>query len=143
MGLRREFRVTDRQATRPDNLLAPSVIVAWREVGGEYEAKLMVLERVWRERLGEISQDSLKAEGFLGPDAIKRFRREWSDRTHRQFDLLRKVWVFRLRPLSGEDEFSELAFLHLAHLYEEHLSPEMRERVETIKAKYEADPTTA
>lgn len=137
-GERREFRILDKQATRPDNLIAPCLVVGWREVGGEYDSRLMVLERIWREHVGAITQESLEAEGHFGADAFQSFRHEWVDRTHRPFNLMQEVWAVRLRPLAEGDitEFFRLAFLHLARLYDGHLPDNVSQLAKDIEREY-------
>lgn len=140
-GQRREFRILDRQSTRPDTLTAPSVIVAWRRLGDGYESRLMVLERVWRERLGEISPESLEAEGHFGSNGFQSFRHEWVERSHRRFDLMQEVWCVRLRLFGEFDaiEFGKLAFIHLANLYEEHLPQGVAQVATEMRDEYKRD----
>jgi hypothetical protein len=60
----------------------------------------MVLEAVWREPLGAISEESLAAEGY---GTMREFRRAWIIREKRRFPLLTPVTVYRVRAWMPED----------------------------------------
>jgi hypothetical protein len=78
-----------------------------------YEAVLTVLEAVWRERLGAISEESIANEGFA---AMAEFRRAWIIREKRRFPLLAPVTVHRVRPWTPEDA-AAMGDALLRHLY--------------------------
>jgi hypothetical protein len=59
----------------------------------------MVLEAIWREPLGAISEKSLANEGY---DSFAQFRRAWTIRERRRFPLTAPVTVHRVRPWTPE-----------------------------------------
>lgn len=61
----------------------------------------MVLEETWKEPLGAISPESLKAEGF---ESLAQFRRYWMKRTRRQFRPAALITCYRVRPWEPDDE---------------------------------------
>lgn len=66
-----------------------------------YLRELMVLMATWRERLENISPESLAAEGQ--PD-FAHFRRYWMIREKTKFRPTREVSVFQVRPWQAHDE---------------------------------------
>lgn len=117
-GSKREFRAAGHAVTQLWNVTPPIPVVAWTARRSErYESALMVLEATWQEMVGAISEESLEAEGF---PSMAHFRRYWMGRTKQRFRPLQKVQVYRLRPMTAEDQ----AFLGLKlfrKLYAEHL----------------------
>jgi hypothetical protein len=84
-----------------DSVETPVPVVAYKvSRDGEYDSRLMVLESVWREPLGAISGDSLKAEGC---DTLADFKRAWLAKRKRYFNVLAVTTVYRLRPWEPED----------------------------------------
>ena len=65
-----------------------------------YDAELMVLEAVWREPLGAITEESSGNDGYA---TMAEFRRAWVMREKRRFPLLAPVTVYRVRPWTPED----------------------------------------
>src|SRR4051794_20235096 len=82
-GLKREFRGTPGNQSAlwmtepPVPVLAYTMERASYRQQTAYDARLMVLERVWREELAAISDESLANEGF---DSFEAFRRAWMRR---------------------------------------------------------------
>jgi hypothetical protein len=100
-GYKREIRSRQSSLTAVHGLLLPTPGVAYRlhpQYG--YDAALMVLEAVWREPLGAISEESLANEGHA---TMAEFRRAWVMREKRRFPLLAPVTVHRVRPWTPED----------------------------------------
>lgn len=100
-GYKREIRSRQSSAGALQSLSPPTPCVAWRlhrQYG--YDSVLMVLEAVWREPLGAISEESIANEGYA---TMAEFRRAWVIREKRRFPLLAPVTVHRLRPWTFED----------------------------------------
>jgi hypothetical protein len=100
-GYKREIRSRQSSVILVQGLSPPSPCVAYRlhpQYG--YDAVLMVLEAVWREPLGAISEESLANEGY---ESMAEFRRAWMIREKRRFPLLAPVTVYRVRPWTPED----------------------------------------
>lgn len=116
-GVKREFRGSTGTASRFFSVDPPTPVVAYRVRRGEYDSKLMVLERAWQEPLGAISEESLAAEGF---DSFGAFRRYWMQRERKRFTPTRRVWVYRVRPWSDAD-MEPMALRLLMRLYGEWL----------------------
>jgi hypothetical protein len=115
-GLKREFRALSGHVSALWNVEPPTPIVAYRINGhGEYDARLMVLEDLWREPLGAISPESLAAEGC---ESLHEFKRAWLVRRKRYFNVLAQTTVYRLRPWGPKDE-REMADRILQGLYGE------------------------
>ena len=74
----------------------------------------MVLEAVWREPLGTISEESLANEGYA---TMAEFRRGWVIRERRRFPLLDTVTVHRVRPWTPDDAAAMGDALLRHHLY--------------------------
>lgn len=120
-GRKSEFR---RRVTRVAVPEAPTPVVAYRVTNGvNHEARLMVLERTWREPLGAISEESLAREGFR---SLAEFRRHWKIRTKHPFRPLDEVQVYRVRPWEPGDMVT-LGTCLIARLYGEHLPLDQRE----------------
>jgi hypothetical protein len=100
-GRKTEFRVGDMRY-RLDWVRdhAPTPVVAYAPVRGGHDAALMVLERCWREPVGEISDESLLREGYA---TFADFRRYYRNRTKRAFRPLQEVWCFHVRPWREAD----------------------------------------
>jgi hypothetical protein len=100
-GYKREIRSRQSSLTVLQGLSLPTPCVAFRfhrQYG--YDAVLMVLEAVWREPLGAISDESIAAEGYA---TMADFRRAWIIREKRRFPLLAPVTVYKVRPRTPED----------------------------------------
>lgn len=120
LGRKSEFRAAGRVGSVPT--IQPLPVVAWCPVayGPEPEQKLMVCERAWTERLGEISPESLAREGF---SSMREFRDYW--RKHRAggrkaYKPLLQVAVYRVRPWT-EDDLELCGATIVEYLYEQHL----------------------
>lgn len=101
-GHKREFRAACGKHSALFNVATPTPAVAYTILfSGEYDSTLMVLEAVWREPLGAITEESLANEGF---DTFAEFRRAWMIREHRRFPPLRMTTVYKLRPWTPQDE---------------------------------------
>lgn len=118
-GSKTEFRTVKPTAIATfDSVEVPTPVVAYAvKPGGRHDSQLMVLTAAWREPLGAISPESLAAEGF---PSLAVFRRYWMQRTHRRFQPLMIVNVFRLREFQEEDR-AILGAQLLQRLYKEHL----------------------
>lgn len=115
LGTKTEFRQPGANA-RLQQVKCPTPVVAYAlPRGGQPRASLMLLERTWREMLGNISDESLEREGF--PD-IAHFRRYWMQRRKARFRPGDEVQVFRVRPC---DDYDYMGRLLLARLYGEHV----------------------
>jgi hypothetical protein len=100
-GNKREIRSRQSSVIAIQGLSLPTPCVAYRvHPYHGYEAALTVLEAVWSEPLGAISEDSLAIEGFA---SMAEFRRAWVIREKRRFPLLAPVTVYRARPWIPED----------------------------------------
>lgn len=79
----------------------PCPVVCYRTGGTnqDYDSRVMVLEEVWREPLGAISQDSLDRLGMTFPE----FRRDWVERRGKGFEPLLEFNVFRVRQFERAD----------------------------------------
>ena len=100
-GAKREIRSRQSSVIALQAFSLPIPCVAWRlhpQYG--YDAELMVLEAVWREPLGAITEESIAAEGYA---SMAEFRRAWTIREKRRFPLLAPVTVYRLRRWTPED----------------------------------------
>lgn len=117
-GAKHEFRAASGQHSALWNVTTPSPAVAYSINGcGGHDCALMVLEKVWREPLGAISDESLAAEGFA---TFGEWRRAWCIREHRRFPPLRMTTVYRVRPWTADDT-TEMGDVLLAHLYGDYL----------------------
>jgi hypothetical protein len=99
---RREFRASPRAVPQLWDIDTPLPVVAYTvhpQQGHLY--KLMVLEETWRERLEDISAESLAAEGHA---SFAHFRRAWMKREKTKFKPTREVSVFRVRPWVPDDD---------------------------------------
>ncbi len=113
-GAKREFRAASGRHSALWNVATPSPAVAYTiNTRGEYDGALIVLENVWREPLGAISEESLTAEGFA---TFPEFRRAWMLREKRRFPPLRMTTVYRVRPWADHDATCMGCAL-LRHLY--------------------------
>lgn len=114
-GVKREFRASGGHQTQVWNLATPCAVVAYAvRHTGSHEARLMVLERTWREKLGAISPESLAAEGCR---TLAEFKRAWAKREKRRFPPLREVQVYRVRPINLDDDVPELGAALFKRLY--------------------------
>jgi hypothetical protein len=125
-GYKREIRSRQSSLTAIQGLSPPLPCVGWRlHPHHGYEATLLVLEGVWREPLGAISEESLAAEGYA---TFAQFRRAWTIREHRRFPLLAQTTVYRVRPWTPDDA-PEMGELLLRRLYGEFLPDRSTEPV--------------
>ena len=100
-GAKCEIRSRQSSLIALNVLSLPTPCVVWRlHPYHGYEAVLMVLEAVWREPLGAISEESIGNEGY---DSMAEFRRAWIIREKRRFPLLDTVTVHRVRPWTPDD----------------------------------------
>jgi hypothetical protein len=83
---------------------------------GRHDARLMVLERMWREPLGALSPESLAAEGC---QTLAEFRRRWMLTNRKRFTPSRIVSVYVVRPWRAGLDEREMADRLLEHLYAE------------------------
>jgi hypothetical protein len=128
-GAKREFRAGSGQHSALWNVTTPSPAVAYSINGrGDYDSALVVLESVWREPLGAISEESLGAEGFV---TFPEFRRAWMLREKRRFPPLRITTVYRVRPWTGDDT-TEMGDVLLAHLYGDFLPHQQNSGVASL-----------
>lgn len=100
-GHKREIRSRQSSTIALQHLSLPTPAVVYRcHPHHGYEAVLMVLEAVWREPLGAISEESIVNEGYA---TVAEFRRAWVIRERRRFPLLATVTVHRVRPWTPDD----------------------------------------
>jgi hypothetical protein len=85
--------------------------------------KLMLIERIRRERLMEITEDGLARAGYGGnwEEAFPRFRRDWMTGEKKRFEPNRQVIVFTVRP-PVHDDVQVVAMNLVNHFYGEHLA---------------------
>jgi hypothetical protein len=118
-GIKTEFRAANGRGAVSQlwNVPTPIPVIAYTIRRGEYDARLMILERFWQEPLGAISEESLRREGFAN---LAEFRTYWMAREHRRFRPTRKMFVYQVRPWL-RDDVNESAVRLLRHLYGEFL----------------------
>jgi hypothetical protein len=114
-GRKGEFRSASGNVTSLWNVQCPTPVVAYKKGAVGYDSTLMVLEGTWREKLMEISPESLAAEGFR---SFEDFRRYWMRRERRKFMPLVEVSVYRVRPWR-EDDRRQMGDAILERLYGE------------------------
>lgn len=101
-GTKREFRASPKAMPQLWDIEPPLPVVAYSIHPQQgYVKELMVLTATWRERLEDISAESLAAEGQ--PD-FAHFRRYWMIREKTKFKPTREVSVFRVRPWEPNDD---------------------------------------
>lgn len=117
-GAKREFRAAPgSQSQGFDAVNPPMPVVAYSvDRQGRHDAKLMVLERTWKEPLGAITPQSLAAEGCRD---LAAFRRRWMLANRKRFTPTRLVAVYVVRPWRDELDMREMADRLLEHLYGE------------------------
>jgi hypothetical protein len=99
---KREFRASPRAVPQLWDVEVPLPVVAYTVHPQQgHLRQLMVLERTWRERLEDISAESLAAEGH---PTFAHFRRAWMKREKTKFKPTREVSVFRVRPWEPGDD---------------------------------------
>lgn len=125
IGTKTEFRAAGHAVTQLWNVTCPTPVVGWtaRRVG-TYDSALFVLEATWQEMVGAITEESLAREGF---PSMAHFRRYWMARSKRRFRPLQKVQVYRLRPMTPDDE-AMMGLQLFRKLYAEHLDGIRRDR---------------
>ena len=121
-GIKTEFRAGGGRGATSQTWKVPTPVpvVAYTIRRGQYDARLMILERCWQEPLGAISPESLRREGFAN---LAEFRTYWLRREHHRFRATRKMFVYRLRPWTPEDASASADRL-LRHLYGDFLDEE-------------------
>jgi hypothetical protein len=116
-GNKREFRSSPGAQSQLLNAEPPMPIVAYSvDRQGRHDARLMVLERMWREPLGALSPESLAAEGC---QTLAEFRRRWMLTNRKRFTPSRIVSVYVVRPWRAGLDEREMADRLLEHLYAE------------------------
>lgn len=117
-GGKREFRAGSGKVSALWNVETPVPAVAYTvDSLGRYEAALMVLEAVWREPLGAITEESLAAEGH---ETFGEFRLAWCRRERRRFPALTLTTAYRVRAWTADDD-REMGDVMLRRLYGEFL----------------------
>lgn len=116
-GSKTEFRSLGGKTTQLWRVVTPTPVVIYRKSGAGYDSQLMVLEETWREKLIEMSDRSLEAEGFR---TFEEFRQYWMRRERRKFMPMAEVFVYRLRPWVNDD-FAVMGEALLERLYGEFL----------------------
>jgi hypothetical protein len=126
-GYKTEFRAGVGRSAVPQlwGVDPPLPVVAYAIRNGRHESLLMVLERLWMEPLGAISADSLRREGC---ETLADFRRYWMARERKRFTPTRKVFVYRVRLFTPQDEDWPGARI-FEHLYGEFMPHARREAV--------------
>ena len=113
-GRKQEFRASPRACSQLWDVEPPTAVVAYAIFPAQgYKRQLMVLDELWREPLGAISEESLAREGQ--PD-IAHFRRYWMKREKTKFKPTRMVTVYRVRPF-GEGDVAHMADRLFQRLY--------------------------
>jgi len=116
-GAKREFRSPSGPLSQLHAVKAPMPVVAYSvNKAGKHDARLMVLEKHWREPLGAISAESLAAEGCAN---LAQFRRQWMLRERKRFTPTRIVTVYQVRPWRPGHDEEQMAARLLEHLYGE------------------------
>lgn len=92
----------------------PTPCVAWSLKRGSYDSRLMILEKVLHEQLGEIDPTT------IGHPDMASFRRYWMMRDARKFPPTKKVFVYHMRPFQPGDE-DAMGQALLNHIYGEFL----------------------
>jgi hypothetical protein len=120
-GLKREFRAGTGSAAVSQlwSLPTPTVVVGYSiDDQQRYDHRLLVLENHWREPLGAITPESLRAEGCKD---LAEFRRYWMNRERRRFRPTREVSVYRVRPAQTAD-LQDVGDRLVQHLYGDFLT---------------------
>lgn len=116
-GRKTELRANGR-GTPHTELRTPTPIVAYAVGVAGPRFKLMVVEDVWEEPVGAISDESLAREGFK---TRREFRAYWRKRNHtHEWRPLTVTRVFRVRPFTSEDR-APLADALFDRLYGEYV----------------------
>jgi hypothetical protein len=118
-GYKTEFRAGGRDPSQLWQVPTPIPVVAYRIHHGRYDAQLMLLERVWQERLIEIGPESLQREGH---ESFASFRKAWIARERQRFRPEKKVFVYRIRPITQADVDAS-AVRMFNHLYGDFYEP--------------------
>jgi hypothetical protein len=118
-GYKTEFRagVGKNAVPRLFSIQTPIPVVAYSVRNGRHDAKLMVLEELWQEPLGAITDESLAREGFA---SLADFRTYWMAREHKRFTPTRQVFAYRVRQWEPDD-VEDLPGRIFEHLYGEFL----------------------
>lgn len=116
-GAKSEFRSAPGAQSQLLAIEPPMPVVAYSvDKQGRHDARLMVLEKMWREPLGAISPESLAAEGCTN---LAEFRRRWVLTNRKRFTPTRIISVYVVRLWrEGLDE-RLMADRLLEHLYGE------------------------
>lgn len=116
-GAKSEFRAAPGAQSQLLSVTPPMPVVAYSvNRQGRHDAALMVLEAMWREPLGAISEPSLAAEGF---ESLAEFRRHWVVTYRKRFTPTRIVTVYRVRPWRVDLDEGVMSRRLLEHLYGE------------------------
>lgn len=98
----REFRASPSAMPQLWSVSLPAPVVAYViHPSRGHLGELMVLTATWRERLEDISAESMAAEGHA---SFAHFRRYWMMREQSRFMPTREVSVFQVRPWEPADE---------------------------------------
>jgi hypothetical protein len=121
-GMKPEFRAPSGPQSQLNLVTPPLPVIAYSvNRRGQHDAALMVLEAMWCEPLGAISEESLREEGCA---TLAEFRRKWMLRERKRFTPTRIITVYRVRPWRfGLDE-REMAQRLLVRLYGDWLEAE-------------------
>lgn len=125
LGRKREFRTTPRRAAILPPEGFPTPMVLWCPVGyGPVpEQQLVVCERAWTEKLGEINEESLAREGFASRKQFIDYWRKQRAGGSKGFKPLTTVAVYRVRPWE-EDDLELCGAVLVQRLYGTHLEAE-------------------
>lgn len=114
-GVKREFRSAPGAQSQLHAIQPPMPVVGYSvDRSGRHDARLMVLEQMWREPLGAISEESLAAEGC---QSLAEFRRRWMLTHRKRFTPTRVVTVYVVRPWRDALDERDMADRLLGHLY--------------------------
>jgi hypothetical protein len=116
-GSKTEFRSMGGETTALWRAQTPCPVVLYKQAPGGWASQLMVLEETWRERLIEMSPESIANEGFA---SFEEFRAYWMRRERRKFAPMMTVSVYRVRGWREEDA-APMAMTILERLYGEFL----------------------
>lgn len=118
-GAKTEFRSAPGAQSQLLAVEPPMPVVAYSvDRRGNHDARLMVMEKMWREPLGAISAESLRAEGCAN---LAEFRRRWVLANRKRFTPTRIISVYVVRPWRDEADDRAMADRLLEHLYFEWL----------------------
>lgn len=100
-GFKTEYRTYGNPMTRQMEMPWPLPALAYSlNHANQIQKTLLVVEAVWRERLGAISEESLTGEGYESVDAFKHY---WMLRTGKRPNIMAYINVRRFRPFVAGD----------------------------------------